>query len=491
MRPADVENWIRGIIISPNADHPDVTSQRAETPAGGDRGALFKRRRRLASPLTPPKSARSMSQNAADGMTPATKRRRMIAEVATISDSSEDELGLCGAGGARAAVENGTGTDAALAFDADATPRAPRRSAKASPVKYRHLPQAGAASPTISGASSTSSTSNRSMSTTSSPRKRMRALEVAFEPVEVRPLVPDMPQDMPQALAEFCSQLFDISQGVGVLGDSTQDSFMEHSNPAMKRVASVPRHFSAARDHLGPTPSIDCVLSILISAQECQKYPEISWNLEVHAPVLSLALRPPGSPPFSQPCGFVACHPARIIKEYLNGSVPDKMIDFCLYLDPEALKDRAAVREIELTRQSLAGYMINHTDYDPLRKRPLTLSIETKKPGEGLENATLQVGAWHAAQWRFLDAMADRLGEDSTSLSFLPAIIIQGHDWNFAATTREGNKTVLWLKQTIGSTNSVLGIYQIVTALQSFRRWTQKTYWPWFRATVLGLPSSP
>jgi hypothetical protein len=127
------------------------------------------------------------------------------------------------------------------------------------------------------------------------------------------------------------------------------------------------------------------------------------------------------------------------------------MIDFCLYLDPEALKDRAAVREIELTRQSLAGYMINHTDYDPLRKRPLTLSIETKKPGEGLENATLQVGAWHAAQWRFLDAMAGRLGEDSTGLPFLPAIIIQGHDWNFAATTREGTKTV---RQVIGPSSS-------------------------------------
>ena len=39
----------------------------------------------------------------------------------------------------------------------------------------------------------------------------------------------------------------------------------------------------------------------------------------------------------------------------------------------------------------------------------------------------------------------------------------------------------------IGSTNSVLGIYQIVRALQFLAKWSLDVYWPWYRRVVLEL----
>lgn len=93
---------------------------------------------------------------------------------------------------------------------------------------------------------------------------------------------------------------------------------------------------------------------------------------------------------------------------------------------------------------------------DELSLRPITASIETKrlegaKPGE----AHLQIGTWHAAQWRLLEDIVRQAPQDVRASgkskeqdvyrrlpAFLPAVVINGHDWSFAATTRKGRKTV-------------------------------------------------
>ena len=176
-------------------------------------------------------------------------------------------------------------------------------------------------------------------------------------------------------------------------------------------------------------------------------------------------------------------------------------------------------------RRVLSAALVNPTSYFALRHRPLALCIETKKPGEGWEAATLQLSVWHAAQWKILEPALDdevdrqslsdisveseptqlgsRLNLDSRQvihaveqelrncddeernerlhLEFLPGIIIQGHDWYLAITTRDGRQTVFWNKLTIGTTSSVIGIYQIVCALQILRQWCEEDYWPLVR----------
>ncbi|KAH7124513.1 hypothetical protein EDB81DRAFT_664128 [Dactylonectria macrodidyma] len=108
--------------------------------------------------------------------------------------------------------------------------------------------------------------------------------------------------------------------------------------------------------------------------------------------------------------------------------------------------------------QALPYHVINHTDFLPLRSHPITVSIETKRRGTGSEGAELQLGTWHAAQWNFLQ---DRIAARGSfeGLDLLPAIVIEGHRWSFAATTRKNRKTVLWLEKLFGSTESSLGVY--------------------------------
>ncbi|KAI6523612.1 hypothetical protein MCOR16_007174 [Pyricularia oryzae] len=155
---------------------------------------------------------------------------------------------------------------------------------------------------------------------------------------------------------------------------------------------------------------------------------------------------------------------------------------------------KTPAQTIEILRRRTPGTSINHTDFGPLNKWPIALSVETKRPGESGEKAELQVGVWQAAQWRLLEwqrqeqkhklqipqhsrqSLAAMDVEDETvegaavvgvmdpntagittpsqtsippttpDLVFLPALIIVGHDWKFAATTREdcdGGRTVL------------------------------------------------
>lgn len=121
------------------------------------------------------------------------------------------------------------------------------------------------------------------------------------------------------------------------------------------------------------------------------------------------------------------------------------MIDFGVYLDPRAMDDLDAVRAIDDIRTKQPELVIKHPPLEPLMDKPLWLCVETKKPGEGLEAGKLQISAWLAAQWNLLESMiaarvSDAKAAESSldALPFLPAILIQGHDWNIVAATRDG-----------------------------------------------------
>jgi hypothetical protein len=79
----------------------------------------------------------------------------------------------------------------------------------------------------------------------------------------------------------------------------------------------------------------------------------------------------------------------------------------------------------------------------------------------------------------------------TTLPDFLPAVIVQGHDWYLVITTQEEKRTVLWTKLFMGTTSSVLGIYQVAYALQLLRNWASRTYWPFLRQVVLDAGRRP
>lgn len=194
---------------------------------------------------------------------------------------------------------------------------------------------------------------------------------------------------------------------------------------------------------------------------------------------------------------FFASTTADIIKEYLPRNAGGKMIDFCLFLDPAqspvARDKNIAAPAISKLRGSLPCGVINHTDFLPLRGRPIAVSIETKKRGGSQQDAELQMATWHAAQWKLLSRLVQDAGRSLDGLSFVPAVLVNGNDWIFAASTREGEKTYLWLERSFGSTSTALGTYSVVWGLQRLARWAEEVYWPWFCRNVLGMsiPTSP
>jgi hypothetical protein len=158
------------------------------------------------------------------------------------------------------------------------------------------------------------------------------------------------------------------------------------------------------------------------------------------------------------PVRFMPCTTAKILGTWRgSGAGSSKMIDFSFFIDPSGFDD-TAVNAIESMRKSLPGLSINHTDYAPLHQRPIVLSIETKTTGHHLLDAEVQVGVWMAAHWQMLAGLARQQSPQSGTLgtntddgeamldqalpSFLPAIVVQGHEWHFIATTRTRECTV-------------------------------------------------
>lgn len=147
---------------------------------------------------------------------------------------------------------------------------------------------------------------------------------------------------------------------------------------------------------------------------------------------------------------ILTSHSASIIKEYLPTTTGSKLVDFCIYVNPGADRNKEkdyGTRTNDLSR-ILPMQCLNHTSYLGLATRPISASIETKRTGDDEDNAALQIGTWQAAQWNYLESLLIRIGGEDhaetalTELGLLPAIITHGHQWSFAATTREGGKTV-------------------------------------------------
>ncbi|KAK7424513.1 hypothetical protein QQX98_000478 [Neonectria punicea] len=382
--------------------------------------------------------------------------------------------------------------------ETEQTPRAPRSN------KHVQTPKSGS----LSLASSQSERSARSGQ--SSPSKHFNALERSAQGVVSRELSRFYPQ--PPALEALLDEIDVISAGQGILPASDRDTFNWLNSEEYwdlkwaRKGSSSDICFSTERPKLGNTPPPDLVLDILFAAAECNEnsHPEATWNTEVHQRVLETALRQ-GAPRGSHLVNFVATTTAPIISEYHASVPPTKKVDFCVYIDPCNDADpRKSASTIATLRDTLPCAVFNHTDHYPLRDRPIALSIETKKTGEGWENARLQLGVWQAAHWNFLrhllglaqQRMSITTGSRHDSISetdnlqlpsFLPGIIIQGHDWHLVITSPEGKKTILWQKVTFGSTSSSKGIYQIICTLQLLRQWARDSYWPWLKQVLCQL----
>ncbi|KAM4067210.1 hypothetical protein HRG_001194 [Hirsutella rhossiliensis] len=172
-----------------------------------------------------------------------------------------------------------------------------------------------------------------------------------------------------------------------------------------------------------------------------------------------------------------------IVTHFQSHGAPGKMVDFCLVVRPNA-HEQDVINSLCKSRPSLT---INHTNWGKISKHPIALSIETKRQGEQLDEAFLQIGTWHSSQWRRLRYRGCAAG----TIDFLPGIITHGHDWLFVATTLgEDLEATTYSSLRIGDTSSALGTYKLLAALQRLTTWCEATHWPAYRADVLGMSTA-
>ncbi|KAK1566117.1 uncharacterized protein LY79DRAFT_529392 [Colletotrichum navitas] len=252
------------------------------------------------------------------------------------------------------------------------------------------------------------------------------------------------------------------------------------------------------------------------NARRCfeKDHDEPVWNTEVHNLLLTSVLR--GDDPEEHGahlCDFSLCTTASIIKDYVPAGIPAKRVDFCIYLDPAADATMVGITSKVLAlRQRLPSSSLNHTSYGALCPHPISVGLETKRPGHDLDGAMLQIGVWQASQWKMLRhelrrTAPERLVQQGirsptvddvernvqlalSELGALPGVVIQGHDWIYVATSPELLESshewqILWLGKRFGDTNSTLGIHQIAAFLEHLVLWSKQTYWPWFRKWIL------
>ncbi|EMT73499.1 hypothetical protein NOF04DRAFT_20549 [Fusarium oxysporum II5] len=365
-----------------------------------------------------------------------------------------------------------------------------------------------------SGTSLPSSSAASSKSGYYSPTKQLRNLE--FHPRGVDPRELKDFHNKPASLKTLLQKIDHSSSGFGILplsqralmdelDDEIYNDFEWARQPPFRDI-----YFSNDRDNLGHTPPPEIIQTILHEAGECNKRgcSEAHWNVEVHHLVLKAAVRPLQGPRSNQFFDFLLSTTASILPEYQATSA-SKKVDFCMYTDPRFGGSSQISETILALRNVLPMGIFNHANLAPLSDRPIAVSIETKKTGEGWENARLQMEVWMAAHWQFLRKLLElrRLAAEAVSSlkqttegvtldpeekcklpEFLPGIIIQGHDWHLVITTPDGEKTLFWQKKNFGQTSESKGIYTIIYNLQLLRRWAQEEYWKWMRELLLGWP---
>ncbi|KAK1962501.1 hypothetical protein LY78DRAFT_683985 [Colletotrichum sublineola] len=323
-----------------------------------------------------------------------------------------------------------------------------------------------------SQSSSRQSTSTRSHA--SSPRKQLRTAERA--PTGFVEQKFSLSRDtLPPSLSAVLGKLEAINAGVGILPTEAQGELAHLYIPTYVFTDRPPSTRYAE-------PSLVNRLLNRAAACDLGREGESSWNAEVHHPILSWVCRPDEVQGLVD---FRYCTSATVLNRYQPKGMPSRMVDFCMTITPAtgSLENQT----INAMSDSRPGGSINHTDWGSFTQNPIALSIETKCSIEEQKKAILQMGIWHACQWRNLRELAQ--GRSLQRLGFLPGILVFGHEWFFVASVLgPSGQSVLFTKQAIGTTEKEVGIYSILAAVEVLRAWTADQFWPAFKEIILGLP---
>ncbi|KAJ4313170.1 hypothetical protein N0V84_009549 [Fusarium piperis] len=208
---------------------------------------------------------------------------------------------------------------------------------------------------------------------------------------------------------------------------------------------------------------------------------EPSWNSRVHEPLLDVALAP-----FNGIVGHWDVTKATIDKDYVPQHVPgidlqSKMVDFCLTLDDGDIIHAAKERLRPSNHR-----MINHTEYQALRFRPIAISIETKTPDGSSQEARTQLSVWTTAYVAWLRELA-RVSIGGIDLT-LPILTVRGGQWELSFIIDRVDAIDMVTLPPIGDTRSIVDCYKVVALIRSLAVWSATVFRKWMMDKALARP---
>ena len=215
--------------------------------------------------------------------------------------------------------------------------------------------------------------------------------------------------------------------------------------------------FADDRASLGTAPTLETVEALVEESEfhRINSASEAAWNCALHYPMVSLARR------HSKWSGrwrwdnitATAISPTSLLHLLgrSGGEVAQgKQVDLCLSAD---LGDDVTARLVQ------AEVQLNPTDYLPLIRRAIAVSIVTTTADSGEDEAKLQLSTWAFAQITRLRQLLQQCGNAAVQIPALPLIIVRGHEWTFYCMRDREGRCVDFYDEgiEIGSTSSVLG----------------------------------
>ncbi|KAF5703722.1 methyltransferase type 11 [Fusarium mundagurra] len=375
-------------------------------------------------------------------------------------------------------------------IDLDATPRAPQ---DPNVIQFRKAASSFAENLKNAGESPSAKRRRQSPSKKHYTTASLMKLNPPIHVIQTQGLLV-----IPKSIRGLYTELFRIAKQASILPPNIKRIM---TSEAVENLMILPHNWEQDDD-----PENDAriekehalILDILEEAEEAQTLMkgESAWNAQVHYPILKLA--------FSQ---FPSLRPetitsAQIVKDFrprsnslsssasssaassrsslLSGdsgtwtepeSSVHKMVDFALALIPD---DTLQVT-IDNFLKTQWHDTINQTACTALASRPAPLFIETKTTSGAENRSQAQLGIWVAAWYQRLRAAKST--KDSIPI---PLLQVYGNVWHVIFATDEKDKiTIIDQVIRIGDTASIVGMYQLLTALRVIGKWANTEFRTW------------
>lgn len=135
--------------------------------------------------------------------------------------------------------------------------------------------------------------------------------------------------------------------------------------------------------------------------------------------------------------------PHALYPKNINGArLGGKMVDYviCLEADPTEPIFNRMMNVMQLEPPD--SQYTKHTSFEPLRFRPIAVSIVTEVAASNEAEATTQLSVWVVAHFKRLQSIIQYSGIGS-EMPVLPLISIKGGQWYATLAVQGDNKTVL------------------------------------------------